>query len=109
MRAHPGRPDSLTEYFQAQQDARQLDFVLEMSMLKMQRKESVSSYFGRAQWLRHAVLETGAQLSLSGYKLRLTAGLTAEYDGLRNFLSKKMKDDAFTSAMLAARLTTKEQ
>jgi hypothetical protein len=31
--------DSLTEYFQSQQDARQLDLVLEMSMLKMQRKE----------------------------------------------------------------------
>jgi hypothetical protein len=101
--------DALKEYFQSQQEARQLEMILNLCQLRMEPKESVSSYFGRAQRLRHSVMETGAQVTLSEYKLRLTAGLTREYEGVRDYLTDKITDDSYTPTMLAARLLSKEQ
>ncbi len=69
----------------------------------------MSAYNARAQRLKNALLESGAKIPLSEYKLRLMAGLTRDYDSLRDFLCVSMKDVAFTPAMLMARLITKEQ
>jgi hypothetical protein len=56
--------DSLQSYFQSQQDARQLDPIVEMSQLKMLKKESVSAYYARAQRLKNTLQESRAPAAL---------------------------------------------